>query len=200
MKVSLFTSLFHARSNPAHTDLKQYLKNQYAQLAILKTDTVAEALDKMIRNATSVLVVMDNGQVAGLTSDRDYLKLAQKRKQVPGLPSDEKMQISEIMTPASKLVSCTYTDTVESCQDMMVKNKVRFLPVLHANKLHGVLSFSDFLARPSRFEPDARRAIFAEENVNIVSDDYSFSLSDLEGDKIKEELAKRVESIKNRKL
>jgi hypothetical protein len=68
------------------------------------------------------------------------------------------------------------------------------------NKLHGVLSFSDFLAKPSRFEPMARRAIFAEEGKNIVTDDYSFSLTDLESDKMKEELAKRVEAIKNRKL
>ncbi|KAH9262798.1 hypothetical protein BASA82_000184 [Batrachochytrium salamandrivorans] len=123
-----------------------------------------------------------------------------KRKQSASLPADEQLAISEIMTPASKLVACTYTDTAESCQDMMVKNKVRFLPVLLNGKLHGVLSFSDFLARPSRFEPDARRAIFAEENVGVVSDDYSFSLSDLEGDKIKEELAKRVNAVKNRQL
>lgn len=161
---------------------------------------MASALDKMIKSTSSVLVVMSEGKVVGLTSDRDYLKLAQKRKQSPTLPADEQMAISEIMTPASKLVACTYTDTAESCQDMMVKNKVRFLPVLLNGKLHGVLSFSDFLARPSRFEPDARRAIFAEENVGVVSDDYSFSLSDLEGDKIKEDLAKRVNAVKNRQL
>ena len=72
--------------------------------------------------------------------------------------------------------------------------------MVHSDKLHGVLSFSDFLAKPSRFEPEARRAIFAEEGKNIVTDDYSFSLTDLEGDKMKEELAKRVDAIKNRKL
>jgi len=67
-------------------------------------------------------------------------------------------------------------------------------------QLHGVITFSDFLMQPSRFEPEARRAIFAEEGVNIVVDDYSFSLTDLESEKLKAELAKRVEAVKNRKL
>lgn len=82
----------------------------------------------------------------------------------------------------------------------MVNYQIRFLPVMLSGKLHGVLSFSDFLVKPSRFEPEARRAIFAEEGTNIVTDDYSFSLTDMESDKLKEELAKRVEAVKNRKL
>ena len=62
----------------------------------------------------------------------------------------------------------SYTDTVDHCLDLMVSSKVRHLPVLHSGKLHGILSFVDFLHAPSRFEPEARRAIFAEEGVNIV--------------------------------
>jgi len=169
-------------------------------LTIQKNDTVANALDKLIKNETAVLIVMDNKAVAGMTTDRDYLRVAQKRRTGAITKDDNKITVGEIMTPKSKLITVAYGDTVETCQELMVKNYVRFLPVVLSDKLHGVLSFSDFLAKPSRFEPAARRAIFAEEGKNIVTDDYSFSLTDLEGDKMKEELAKRVEAIKNRKL
>ena len=80
----------------------------------------------------------------------------------------------------------------------MASSKIRHLPVLHQGKLHGILSFVDFLHAPSRFEPEARRAIFAEEGVNIVVDDYSFSLTDLDADKVKADLAKRVHAVKSR--
>jgi CBS domain-containing protein len=181
-------------------DLKHYLRKQLDVLTIQKNDSAAHALDKLIKNETAVLIVMDNKAVAGMTTDRDYLRLAQKRRIGTLKKSDDEVKVAEMMTPKEKLITVSYTDTAETCQDLMVKNKVRFLPVVLSDKLHGVLSFSDFLAKPSRFEPEARRAIFAEEGKNIVTDDYSFSLTDLEGDKMKEELAKRVEAIKNRKL
>jgi predicted transcriptional regulator len=157
-------------------------------------------LDKLIKNETAVLIVMEDKKVAGMTTDRDYLRLVQKRRSGTVNKDDDKVTVAEVMTPASKMITVTYSETAETCQDLMVKNAVRFLPVVHSEKLHGVLSFADFLAKPSRFEPEARRAIFAEEGTNIVTDDYSFSLTDLESDKMKEELAKRVEAIKNRKL
>ena len=80
----------------------------------------------------------------------------------------------------------------------MANKSIRHLPVLHQGKLHGILSFVDFLHAPSRFEPEARRAIFAEDGVNIHVDDYSFSLTDMDADKIKADLAKRMEAVKNR--
>jgi len=181
-------------------DLKQYLGVQFDMLTVQKNDKVSSVLDKLIKNETAVLVVMDDKDVAGMTTDRDYLRLAQKRRQGSVKKDDDQATASEIMTPKSKMVTVSYGDTVETCQELMVRHKVRFLPVLHNGKFHGVLTFSDFLTKPSRFEPEARRAIFAEEGKNIVTDDYSFSLTDLESEKMKEELAKRVESIKNRKL
>jgi CBS domain-containing protein len=176
------------------------LRKQLDLLTVQKKDSVATMLDKLIKNETAVLIVMDDKEVAGMTTDRDYLRVAQRRRNKTLTKDDDSVKVEEIMTPKSKMVMVTYGDTVDTCQDLMVKNMVRFLPVVHSGKLHGVLSFSDFLAKPSRFEPEARRAIFAEEGKNIVVDDYSFSLTDLESDKMKEELAKRVEAIKNRKL
>ena len=181
-------------------DLKYYLRKQLDLLTIQKNDTVANALDKLIKNETAVLIVMDDKTVAGMTTDRDYLRLAQKRRHGQVKKDDNHVTVAEIMTPKSKLVTVSYTDSEEICQDLMMKNGVRFLPVVLSDKLHGVLSFSDFLTKPSRFEPAARRAIFAEEGKDIVTDDYSFSLTELESDKMKEELAKRVEAVKNRKL
>lgn len=182
------------------TDLKYYLKKQLDLLTIQKNDTVANMLEKLIKNETAVLVVLDGKEVAGLTTDRDYLRLAQKRRNKIVTKDDDSVTVSEVMTPASKMITVSYSDTAETCQELMVKNAVRFLPVIHSGKFHGVLTFSDFLTKPSRFEPQARRAIFAEEGKDIVTDDYSFSLTDLEGEKIKEELKKRVDAIKNRQI
>jgi len=188
------------RSYRTGEDLKFYLRKQLDLLTIQKSSSVADMLEKMIRNETPVLIVMDDKVVSGIATDRDYLRLAQKRRTGGIKKDDDSLTVAEIMTPKSKLVTVSYTDSAESCQDLMVKNNVRFLPVVLSEKLHGVLSFSDFLMRPSRFESETRRAIFAEEGKNIVTDDYSFSLTDLEGERMKEELAKRISAIKNRKL
>jgi CBS domain-containing protein len=191
------------RGYRAGDDLKAYLKTQFALNTINKSASAKEMLDKMLTSQTSVLVVIDDDKkIAGVVSDRDYIKLSQKRnmenkeKRKP----DEDIGVGSLMTPSSKLVTVDYNDTVERCQELMQKNKIRFLPVLFSGKLHGILTFSDFLSRPSRFEPETRRALFAEEGVNIVTDDYSFALTDMESDKVKEDLAKRVDAIKNRKL
>ena len=192
------------RGYRAGDDLKAYLKQQFAQLTIPATASVAEMLDKLVASQTSVLVVMaPDNSIAGLVSDRDYIKLAQKRAKSGGgaaAAADASTSVRDIMTPASKLVTVDYTDSAERCQELMFKNKIRFLPVLFQGKLHGIVTHTDFLAQPSRFEPEIRRALLGEEGVHVISDDYSFALTDLESDKLKAELAKRVEAVKNRKL
>lgn len=182
------------------SELLSYLHAQLDLLTIGPQDSVASAVDKMIKNETPVLIVLNDKRVTGAVTDRDYLRLAQKRRNGEVDKDDDGVRVEDIMTPREKLVTVTYTDTAETCQEYMVNNSIRFLPVMFSGKLHGVLSYYDFLVKPSRFEPQIRRAIFAEEGKNIVTDDYSFSLTDVEGDKIKEDLAKRVEAIKSRKV
>ena len=91
-------------------------------LTIQKTDSVSNALDKLIQNETAVLIVMDNKSVTGMTTDRDYLRLAQKRRTGAVKKSDNEITVAEIMTPKDKLVTVSYTDSAETCQDLMVKN------------------------------------------------------------------------------
>jgi CBS domain-containing protein len=152
------------RSFRAGEDLKIYLRKQFDLLTVDKGSSVASVLDKMVKGETNVLVVVDEHKaVAGLVTDRDYIKLAQSRNAGTGKKSDKEVLVDDIMTKQGQVVAVTNEDTVEKCQDLMVAKQVRHLPVLHNGKLHGVLSFVDFLHAPSRFEPESRRAIFAEE-------------------------------------
>jgi hypothetical protein len=106
------------------TDLKAYLRKQLDVLTIQKKDSAASALDKLIKNETAVLMVMDGKEVAGMTTDRDYLRLAQKRRDGKVTKDDNSVTVAEIMTPKEKLISVSYTDSAETCQDLMVKNHV----------------------------------------------------------------------------
>jgi len=68
------------RSYRAGEDLKVYLKKQFELSTVEKGASVSKVLDKMVSAEANVLVVLDaTKSLAGLVTDRDYIKLAQKR-------------------------------------------------------------------------------------------------------------------------
>lgn len=97
--------------------MKVYLRKQKELLGISSKQPISAALDQMIKNETPVLIVFDDEQnIAGIMTDRDYLRLAQKRRSGTISKDDDKLLVNEIMTPKDKLVTVNYTDSVDSCQ------------------------------------------------------------------------------------
>lgn len=98
--------------------------------------TVLDALRIMAERNIGSVMVIDNGQYAGLVSERDYSrKVILKGKHSNDTP------VSEIMT--TDLPTVTLKDSVEHCMSLMTKNAIRYIPVFEEGKLAGIISMSD---------------------------------------------------------
>jgi len=98
--------------------------------------TVLEALRLMAEKNVGALVVLSEGNLVGIFSERDY---ARKVARHGDFPHDT--PVREIMTPAPITIS---PDTeLDECMRLMTDHQVRHLPVLEGNNVSGVVSIGD---------------------------------------------------------
>src|SRR6478672_959289 len=84
------------------------------------------------------VLVMSNGGVEGILSERDIVRVLGERG--AGVLDEP---VSEVMT--SKVVSCRQSDTVSAIMEMMTKGKFRHLPVLEGDRVVGLISIGDIV-------------------------------------------------------
>jgi signal-transduction protein with cAMP-binding, CBS, and nucleotidyltransferase domain len=84
------------------------------------------------------LLVMEDGRLAGIFSERDYT-----RKIVLMNRSSKDTRVSEIMT--SKVLYMTADQTADDCMAVMSKHHIRHLPVVENGKPIGMLSVMDVM-------------------------------------------------------
>ena len=95
-----------------------------------------EALELMAEKDVGALVVIDQGKVVGMFSERDYArKLALEGK------SSRETQVAEIMTkPVCYVLPWT---SLSECMALMTNKHVRHLPVIESDKLIGIVTIGD---------------------------------------------------------
>jgi CBS domain-containing protein len=102
--------------------------------------TVYDALVKMSKKGIGALVVLENGKVTGIFSERDYA-----RKVVLYGKSSKESKVSELMT---KEITFVRPDTtIEDCMTLLSKMHIRHLPVLEGDELVGVITIRDVLKK-----------------------------------------------------
>ncbi|MFJ2710442.1 CBS domain-containing protein [Pseudomonas sp. NPDC087346] len=112
-------------------------KNQEVH-QILPHQSVFEALTKMAEKNVGALLVMKDGKVEGIISERDYArKLILKGRSSVGTP------VSEIMV--SDVITVDTRQTVDTCLGIMSDKRLRHLPVVEDGKLIGLLSIGDLV-------------------------------------------------------
>jgi CBS domain-containing protein len=101
--------------------------------------TVLQALTLMAEMGIGALLVMENGKVAGILSERDYA-----RKVVLQGRSATDTPVREIMT--RDVIYVRPQQTNEECMALMTERRLRHLPVMDDGKLLGLISIGDLVA------------------------------------------------------
>jgi CBS domain-containing protein len=90
----------------------------------------------MLEKHISSLVVMEDSQVIGIFTERDFSrKLGSKRV------DPEQTRIEEVMT--RELITVKPSQTVNECMTLMVDYHIRHLPVMDDDRLVGIISVGD---------------------------------------------------------
>lgn len=109
-----------------------------SQIAIISTtDTIQNVAKAMRDQRRSSAVVIENGKLAGIVTDRDMTK----RVVAEGL--DIHRPISEVMTCAPKTVAPN--DLVLNAVSIMIEHNVRSLPVVDGDQVTGILTAVDLI-------------------------------------------------------
>lgn len=100
------------------------------------SQSVFEAISLMDQCHIGGLVVTDNGQLAGVVTERDYAcKVTLKGKDA------QNTQIGEIMS--GKVIVAKLETTLNECMALMTDRRIRHLPIMEGGELIGLISIGD---------------------------------------------------------
>ncbi len=104
-----------------------------------ENDTVAQALKLMSGYNVSALVVTDGNIPKGIFTERDLVRchIIFPDENIKNIP------VKDVMT--SKLIVADPEDTAEDAMGMMIKAKIRHLPLLSDGKINAVICLEDLV-------------------------------------------------------
>ncbi|RMG37120.1 MAG: CBS domain-containing protein [Gammaproteobacteria bacterium] len=117
--------------------VKELLDGKGHEYVTIAADASAlEAAQMMAEKGIGSLMVMDDGQMVGLISERD---ITYKLVAAGGSPGDT--PVRDIMS--SHILCVTPDKTVDECMALMTDKRVRHLPATADGRIVGVISIGD---------------------------------------------------------
>jgi CBS domain-containing protein len=118
-------------------NVKQLLKGKGNQVYTTSKDTsIFEALKTMAEKKVGSLIVLEDGEMIGIFTERDH---ARKVGLMNCKPED--VLVQDAMT--TDLITVKPDLTVRECMALMNDNRIRHLPVVEQGKLIGLISIGD---------------------------------------------------------
>ncbi len=119
--------------------IKQLLDEKGSDIwAIGPQETVFRAIKDMAEKEIGALVVLENGKLVGIISERDYA-----RKVILKDKASHDTTVAEIMT--SPVVCGRLNQTVDECMALITDKRVRHLPIIEQDQVIGVISIGDLV-------------------------------------------------------
>jgi CBS domain-containing protein len=115
----------------------EILKKKGSHVEEVSPDTpVIDALRLMDEKNIGSVVVIKDGQYAGILTERDY-----SRKVILKGKNSAETTAKDIMS--TDLPHLKPTDSIDQCMQLMSNKHIRYLPVFDSGKLAGIISMSD---------------------------------------------------------
>lgn len=119
--------------------VKHILKNKPAVVySVSQEASVFEALNMMMEKNISALLIVDDGSLQGIFTERDYA-----RKIILQGRSSKETRIHEVMTKHPHTI--TQDEAIDRCMQLMTNNHFRHLPVMENDTVIGMLSIGDLV-------------------------------------------------------
>ena len=120
--------------------VREILQKKGSQVWSIGTSATAlQAALLMAEHKIGSLVVIDEGRIAGMFSERDVLRLVAERR------DSDRTSVGEMMT--EDVICCSPTTPLEEAKSAMKNRRVRHLPVVgDDDRLLGVISIGDLNA------------------------------------------------------
>jgi CBS domain-containing protein len=117
--------------------------------------SVLDATRKMNQHKVGALVVMDDGRVTGIFTERDVLRRVVAEERLP-----REVKVADVMT--TDVICCSMTDDLDDVSAIMKDRRIRHVPVCDtAGKLHGIISIGDV---------NAQYASHAEQHIHFLNE------------------------------
>jgi CBS domain-containing protein len=113
-------------------------KSDQSIFSIAPTASVFDAVCLMAEKGIGALLVMKDGALVGIVTERDYA-----RKIVVVGRSSRDTPVADIMTTSVMYVHTSHTS--EECMVLMTDHRCRHLPVFDDGKVIGVISIGDLV-------------------------------------------------------
>ncbi len=122
-------------------------------------ESALDAATRMNQRGIGGLVVVDDGRVVGIVTERDILRRVVAARLDPGTT-----RVTSIMT--TPVATCRVDTSLAECRTFMTAKRIRHLPVLDERGLCGIVTIGDLLAQ----EVDDQQATIGYLNSYIQGD------------------------------
>jgi len=118
--------------------LKQFLEHKGGEIwSVTSESSVLGALQKMAEKNIGALLVIDEGKLVGILSERDYARKVALMGKV-----SKDTAVKEIMT--QRVLYVRPDESIEDCMALMTEKHFRHLPVIDSKgKILGMISIGD---------------------------------------------------------
>ena len=121
-------------------NIAQILKSKGRAVATARPDaTLGEIIGKLAQKRIGAIVIVgDNGEVAGILSERDVIRRLGER-------GAEALQEPASQSMTAAVITCQESSTLDELMELMTQGRFRHVPVIEDGALVGIVSIGDIV-------------------------------------------------------